>query len=296
MQPHTPELKALLATRRFFRADLYVIFLPDGTTLRYSGADCDIFAEGGVWPCGGAVGPYFGRTGNRPKIHQKLGTDVDNMVVDVLPGRATILGVPFLTAVQQGLFDGAWLEYRKAYMPTVADARYWPLRTTGTVRRFLGRIAEADAGGSVATFTVNSPMELLQKPLPRNLYQPGCQNVLGDLACGKDLAALTVAGIVLPGSTAMMLQADLAGADGWFDLGTVTMATGEMLGQSRTVRRWEDGTLSLVTPFPSIPATGDAIAVIPGCDGSLGPAGCPKFANLANYRGHPFVPPPSTAN
>jgi uncharacterized phage protein (TIGR02218 family) len=296
MQPATPALKALLATRQFYRSDLYIFTLADGSPLRWSGGDCDIVSEGVLYPCGGAVGPYFGRQGNAAQCHQKLGTDVDSLTVHALPGRATVKGAPFLSAVQNGVFDGAWMELRRAYAPALANVAHWPIPATGSVRRFLGRVAEADAGGLVATFTINSPMELLQRQLPRNLYQPGCLNVVGDDACGVDLDAYGVGGAAGAGSDALRIYASLPQTSGWFDLGTVAFTSGGLAGQARSVRSWvAPNTITLMTPFPMPPAAGDTFVITPGCDGSLGVHGCPKFDNLANFRGFPFVPPPSTA-
>jgi uncharacterized phage protein (TIGR02218 family) len=52
--------------------------------------------------------------------------------------------------------------------------------------------------------------------------------------------------------------------------------------------------LILMYPLPAAPATGDAFTVYAGCDHT--PATCSaRFANLANFRGFPYVPPPQIA-
>ncbi len=48
----------------------------------------------------------------------------------------------------------------------------------------------------------------------------------------------------------------------------------------------------LAYPRVNAPATGDAFTVYQGCDHTM--ATCKaKFNNLANFRGFPFVPPPT---
>ena len=52
--------------------------------------------------------------------------------------------------------------------------------------------------------------------------------------------------------------------------------------------------LSLMYPLPSAVTTGDGFTVAMGCDHTRGTCQN-RFANLANFRGFPFVPPPQTA-
>jgi uncharacterized phage protein (TIGR02218 family) len=52
--------------------------------------------------------------------------------------------------------------------------------------------------------------------------------------------------------------------------------------------------LALMYPLPATPAAGDAFTVAFGCDHTRGTCQN-RFANLANFRGFPFVPPPQVA-
>ena len=297
MKAISPALKALLATRRFIGIDLYIITLIDGTVLRWSGGDADILDNGFRYPCGGWTGPYWGLMGDNAQCHWKLGTDVQTLTVSVLPGAAQIEGIPFTQAVAIGLFDGAVLEYRRAYLPLATTIQFWPLPATGSVRKSIGRIGDiSPAGGSVVTFSVNSFTEILQQPWPHEVYQPGCLNVLGDPSCGINLATWQVTGTAGTDSSVSVIQASLTQADGWFDQGDIAFTSGGLSGQSRSIRTHVGGALTLMTPFPQAPAPGDSFILHPGCDGTMDAGGCPKFSNLANFRGHPFVPPPSTAN
>src|SRR5579863_7564279 len=136
MKPASSALKSLLATRRFYAADLYSFALAGGGNLRYCAGDRDIVANGLPYPAGGSTGPYFDRKDNKAKCHWKVGVEVDTLVFDVLPGSAKVLGQPFLDAVRTGLFDAADCTLERVFMPTYGDTR------AGTVVMFTGRVAE----------------------------------------------------------------------------------------------------------------------------------------------------------
>ena len=295
MKPASAALKSLLATRQFYAADLYTFALVGGGNLRYCAGDRDITANEFLYPAGGATGPYFDRKDNKAKCHWKIGVEVDQLVFEVLPGGASVLGAPFFAAVLAGVFDGAELTLERAFMAAYGDT------SAGTVVLFAGRVAEIDCGRSLATFTVNSHLELLNLNLPRNLWQAGCVNMLGDAACGVNLASYAVDGAAEAGSMPSAVLASLAQASGWFDQGKISFTAGSNAGLSRGIKTWiagsggAPGTVSLIAPFPVAPATGDAFQIYPGCDKTLDANGCAKFANTARFRGFPYVPTPETA-
>jgi uncharacterized phage protein (TIGR02218 family) len=292
MKAASGALISLLASRQFFSADLYLFSLIDGTSLYYCGGDQDIVWDGITWSAGGSTGPYFDRKDNKAKCHWKVGVEVDTLVFDCIPGGATVGGEPFLSAVRQGVFDGAEMTLYRAFMPTYGNT------AAGTVIMFVGRVAEVDASRSLATFSVNSHLELLNQMMPRNLYQSGCVNTLFDASCTLNMASFGVNGTVASGSTASLLNSSsLSQATGYFDLGQVTFTSGANDGFSRTVQTHTHGspsTIALISPFPSAPSPGDAFTIYPGCDKQQSTCSA-KFQNLINYRGFPNIPQPATS-
>lgn len=295
MKPCSPELLALLSARQFYAADLWTFTLQGGTVLRYTSGDQDITANGLVYSAGGQVGPYFDRQDNKAKCHWKVGTGADSLVVDVLPGSATVLGDQFLDACRRGLFDGAEVMLERAIMPTYGDTR------VGVVRFFLGRVAEVGFSASLATFSINSHMELLNQQLPRNIAQPMCMNNLGDATCTVNLESFKTTGTVSGTPSISSFQASLVGsfASGTFDKGKVLFTSGALNGVSVTVKQCTFGspaTIALLGFLPSAPSAGDTFKIYYGCDKSFTSSnGCPKFTNTAHFRGFPFVPQPSVA-
>ncbi len=303
MKPASGALQTLLATRSFLAADLYTFTLVGGGVLRYTSFDTDVVANGFTFTSSGATGPFFDRKDNKAKAHWKIGVEVDTLVFDVLPGAATINGQPFLAACLQGVFDGAELQFERAFMPPPVMPVLPPATIptmTGTVIIFVGRVAEVDLGRSLATFTVNSHLELLNQNMPRNLFQAPCVNTLFDAACAFGRpgmrASFAVSGAAASGSNAFAVNAGLSQATGYFDLGSIVFTSGANNGVSRSVKSYTQGspgTLNLLTPLPNPPVTGDTFTLYPGCDKQQ--ATCSgKFANLANFQGFPFIPIPET--
>jgi uncharacterized phage protein (TIGR02218 family) len=166
---------------------------------------------------------------------------------------------------------------------------------------FVGRVAEIDAGRSVATFSVSSHLELLNLQLPRNLFQSGCVNNLGDVACGVSLASFALSGSVTSAANSVVqLSSTTVGgqAAGYFQLGKIQFTSGGNSGLTRGVASYNQTTGGLVfaSPFPVAPSQGDSFRIFPGCDKTYnGANGCPKFNNVARFKGFPFVPVPETA-
>lgn len=286
----------LLGSREFYAADLWTLTLVGGTVLRYCSGDADITANGLLYSAGGQVGPYFDRSDNKAKCHWSVGTSVDTLTVDVIPGSSVILGDPFLQAIHDGILDGAEVMLERAYMPTYGDTRY------GVIRMFVGRIADIDSASSLVTLSITSHLELLNLQFPRNLVQTSCVNNLGDSTCGVALASFSTTGVINGTPTANEFTATLGGtfAAGSFDLGTLTFTSGVLSGFKVSVLGAAlVGTAADITtggPLPEVPAPGDTFTIYYGCNKSLTDAnGCPKFSNTARFRGFPFVPQPTVA-
>lgn len=294
MKPASPALIALLATRQFFSADLYQFDLVGGTTLRYCSGDADIVWDGFTWSSGrtgAGSGPFFDRKDNKAKCTWEVGISVDTLTFDCIPGGGTVAGVPILTALRNGVFDGATMTLYKTFMPTYGNI------AAGVTTMFSGLVAEVDVSRSLATFSVNSHLELLNQPFPRNLYQNGCSNTLYDKTCTLLAANFTEAGAAATGSTAGTVNMTLTGATGLYSLGYMTFTSGANAGFSRTINTYTKGapgSAVLTAPFPNAPATGDTFSIYQGCDKQS--ATCQnKFANLTNFRGFPYIPSPETA-
>lgn len=291
MKPASPTLLALLATRQFYTCDLYTFNLVNGSTLYYATGDQDIIFGDITYVCGGQNGALFNRQGNRAKSSWTIGTQVSTIQFDCMPRAAMIGGVTFLQACQQGIFDGATMNLERAFMPTYGNV------SAGLVNVFFGRCAEVDAGRSVATFTINSHLELLNQNMPRNVYQSNCSNTLYDPGCGLLKAAFTVVGHTVGGSNLSAINTSLLQSTDYFDLGVITFTSGQNAGISKNVKSFVGGVPGIVnvtTPLPFAPASGDAFTIYPGCDKTMNTCQV-KYNNFKNIKSTPFIPEISTA-
>jgi len=284
MKTVSDSLRAILGQSQFFMADCYSFTLADGTVARFTSADADIRdqATGHVFK---ADGPYF----ERSKIRFQVGVQVDELEIAVTAGPDDMLdGMPFLSALRSGVLDGAEVQLDRAFMPNFGDT------SAGLMTLFLGRVVEIDVGRTQAAIKANTHLELLSLQWPWRLFQPGCARTLFDAGCTLAKGAHAETHNVKATSTVRVLHTDLAQADGWASLGTLTFTSGALNGKSYGIQKQVGGALSMMVPLPSAPALGDTIQIYPGCDKTQ--ATCKtKFNNLAHFAGFPYVPVPETA-
>ncbi len=275
----------LLTTQTFVRADLYTFTLVGGEALRYASADAAITANGRIF----GLGPLCEDGG----VKSQRGVTVSTLDITFFADeRHTVNGVQVLDFIEGLGLDGAAIKVERAFAATWADMT--TLGPVGTYVRFSGRFSEAKSlGQTQAVITAASWLDTLSVNLPVDVYQTSCLNSLGDLKCGVNLAAYAASGAVAGGSTAGGFGSTLTQPASWFSLGKVVFTGGANAGLARTVKAYDGaGGFTLVAPLPSAPAAGDTFEAYPGCDLSM--ATCTaKFANLARFRGQPFVPVPS---
>jgi uncharacterized phage protein (TIGR02218 family) len=204
------------------------------------------------------------------------------------PSAELVEGIPFLQALRQGLFDGAFLQRDRAFLYA------WGAPPIGTVTLFHGRISSIDKIGRVeAQVKVKSDLVLLDIDFPRNIYQASCIHILFDGGCGLSKSAFAVAGTVGTGSTNLVIN--WANTANYFNEGTITFTSGELNGLSANLKASGGTTLTLVDQLPVAPQPGDTFNAYPGCNHTTGTGGCASFNNLVHFRGYPDVPPPATA-
>ena len=287
MKSASPALIALLSSQRqFWLCDLYTFTLVDGTVLRYTSADIDITTGGNTFSHNGPII-------SRSRTRVALGTAVDQLDLNITATAETLLsGLPWLQAITNGALDGAQVKLERAIAASPEDAMAGNI--AGTVNLFEGRVSDTTTDSLTSKVIVRSWLELLNTPLPHNLYQPPCGNSIYDTGCGVSRAAYAAFGAVASGSTRQSINCGLGNPAGYFDIGEIVMTSGQNLGVIRTVRTYTPGVVALAYPLPKPVSVGDTFTIYPGCDKRL--ATCrDKFNNLPRFRGTPFVPVPETA-
>lgn len=267
-------------------ADLYTITLGNGTVIRWSGHSKAITGNGNTW--------LLGPTIQRSKIRWTIGVSVDDLTVMMNDAiGTTINGLGFQAFVRGGGFLGATLQVDKAYW-TAGDTG-----PRGALFCFSGTVAEVSGGRNEVTLTVNSPLQLLNTQLPREIWQAGCLNTVYDSACTLSTASFSATATASAASDATRTTfiTNLVQAGGYFSQGYAVGLTGANAGIQRAVKTHINafGVAQLVVAnaWPFLVASGDTFTVVAGCDGTQGTC-TSKFNNVIHFRGQPYIPTANT--
>jgi len=261
------------------RARAWRLDRADGRVLGFTDHDRDLAFDGTVFRAG------TGMTARA--LAQATGLAVDNTEAAGALNDAGLTEADILA----GRWDGAGLTIWEVDWTDPADRRIL----------FRGSLGEIARQGAAFRAELRGLTEPLQQAGGR-VFSPPCPAVLGDAACGFDLA--------LPGYATEAVLVDvqaLAGelvlpalplfAAGWFAQGRVRFLTGAAAGLSAVVRadRIEGGDpevrrrLRLWGAPGTWPAPGDSVRIEAGCDKRF--ATCrEKFGNQLNFRGFPHLP------
>jgi len=262
-------------------ADLYTFTLSDGTVLRWTGSQAALTVGGNTFELGPPI--------SRKKISWKLGLSVDSLDITLTDdGSTQINGEPLISAAWKNLLDDAKVTVDRF----ISDS--WDHTSVGSVNMFTGIVGDVKAQGKKVTVTVESELAQLKATMPRTQVLPHCANTLFDGVCGLLAANFTYAGTV--GSSPTATSFTLSGVsqpDDYFAQGKVEFTSGVNSGQVRQIKTFKGGVVTLAYPLYDIPAQGDGVSIVAGCDKTR--ATCQgRFANLAHFRGFPYVPDPST--
>ncbi|MGP0103890.1 baseplate hub domain-containing protein, partial [Rhodoblastus sp.] len=158
--------------------DLFTIWLANGSILTYTNLDLPVAWNGYNYSSSSVL-----VAGLRYKC--SLGVSVDQQKITISARSTdTLGGIPFLQALQQGVFDGAIIQREKAFFSSWATTA-GSLVPIGTAIMFKGRVAAIDEiGRTTAQVTVAADTVFLSINMPRRLWSPQCTHVLYDSGCG----------------------------------------------------------------------------------------------------------------
>jgi hypothetical protein len=151
-----------------------------------------------------ALGPFI----NRVKIKTSVGLQVDKIdmklaALPTMPFPSTT--IPIIQAFVQGYYDGAAVLVHRMVMPVA----YGNVSLGGIVY-FKGSMGElTEVGRTHAAFTIVSRAEILNRPIPRNTFQPACQQVLFGAGCTLNRASYDVTGTAQTGSNQSQIVINL---------------------------------------------------------------------------------------
>jgi len=152
-----------------------------------------------------AIGPFI----NTVRLTCGIGLNVDKVDMEIAATPTDQLPasmIPILQGLTQGYFDGAAVHVMRAVMPF----GYGNLTTIGTVDYFKGEIGEiSEVGRTHAKFEARSRLQVLNRPVPRNTFQPACRHPLYGSGCTLNRTSFEVTGSVQAGSNASQILINL---------------------------------------------------------------------------------------
>lgn len=264
MKNASPGLIAYLAANtNLIFADLWTFTCKNGTVLRYTNWDTNLTVGGNTFACSDVLL-------ENGKLKWTRGLEVNETDLTCYPNLgaqygspSTVGGLPFLQASKQGILDRATARRERLFMPTPGDV------SLGTVLLFLGEVTDINPlTQNMAVLKCKDATNLLNIQMPRRQYQPTCPWTFGDSNCTVNRSSLTKTSSVAS-STGTNINCALADAAGFYNYGVVAFTSGQNNGQSRAIKNWIPGTVTLTGPSPFAPAIGDTFTITPGCGKSL---------------------------
>jgi uncharacterized phage protein (TIGR02218 family) len=263
-------------------ADCFTFTLADGTVLTYTNVDQPIVFSGVTYSASGPLVQGL-------KYKSSVGLDVDKQQITIAARPTDMLGGDgLLAAIANGALDGATVQRDRAFMTALGGA------VVGLITLFHGRVSTVDeVGRTQAKITVASNLVQLDYEMPQNLYAATCVHTLYDAGCTVVRSTYTTSGTVGPAPTTSLIP--WTGAAKGHSQGSILFTSGANVDIRATIKSVTVGvSLSLLYQLPETPSAGDAFSATFGCDHTAGTCRS-RFANQANFRAFPFVPPPQQA-
>lgn len=281
--------------QRMLLGELYTFTLQSGAQDFFTNLDVSVIYGGNIFK-----GNALRIEGLKYKVAVGWQVDEQEILISAFPGE-TLAGASFFTALESGLLDGAYFTRQRVFW-AANDGRPWidyqALPVT-VVTLFIGRVSTVDKiGRTQAQIKVKSPLSLLDIDMPRNTYEPGCQWSLFDAGCTLDRNSFSL-GYTVQSATALSITptipiAPSIGADGIpvYAFGRIKFVSGVNNNLIASIATNDGTSFQLSFPLTEIPVLGDTFIVSQGCAKTGRGGACElKFANLANFRGFPRIPP-----
>ena len=286
MKTH-PLLAAWLPTARSVEVvELLTVSKPSGALWRYASSVADVVSGSTTWLGSATAGGLLWR---RSALTFKAGIELSDCTITVSARVDDMINqLPVAAALRARVWDDATLLLSRAYFDNSGALR-------GVLPRYQGQLATLRLVDGDIEILLKPPSQTFNRAVPP-VYQAACLNTLFDVGCGVARTGWTMNATALPGSTASQVLTGSIEAAGFFVGGVIAFNSGSLAGVARTVRSHvAGGAVTFFESLPQAPAAGDAFALTPGCNRSLGDGGCAKFNNRLRFRGTPFIPLPETA-
>lgn len=244
-----------------------------GTAIYFTDADQDIVV--------GDITYHASHSFQPSAIENSIGGSNSNLTLTVLFGDGD--GEISYADAQMGFYQGAVVTVSLASYANIAAGV--GLITAGKVGQF------ALPSKLYGTMSITGNTGKMDRTLTE-VYQPTCRANFGDSRCTIDLMAhshLFTVDSAADDSMTFVSDTGSRGADGFYNLGTITWSGGANEGFAQEVTySLATGEVGLFYPPPFAIQAADAGRIYQGCALTL--AACTAYDNVPNFRGEPYVP------
>lgn len=246
----------------------------DGQRFGFTDHDCPLIFDGTVFKAESGL--------TASALAQSTGLAVDNTEAVGALSDAAITEAD----IESGRFDGATVE---AWLVQWSNPENRVLQFRGT----FGELERQAGGFKVELRGLTEAMNREQG----RVYQRGCSAVLGDAACGFDLATpgyMHEGPVDAVEDQRVLIFGGLNGFEPrWFERGRLRVLSGPAAGLVAVIKNDRftggDRRVELWQALRAELGTGDAVRLEAGCDKRMETCRL-KFSNLLNFRGFPDIP------
>lgn len=286
-------INLILTQRRFNIAELYTFTFRTGIKNYFTDLDIPIVYGGQTYQAN-----QLRLEGLKYKLAPGFQVDEQDLKITAFPGE-TLGGASFFSGVESGLLDGAYLTRARAFWFANTGIAWQDYKAPPiqVVTLFTGRVSViSKIGRTTVELKLKSPLSLLDTEMPRNFYSPGCIWTLYDTGCTINRASFTNSFTVLTATHQSVnptgAVAPITGGDTlpYYAQGRLLFTSGVNTGIQVSIGSNDGVTFFLTYPLTTPPAPGDTFTASAGCSKKFETCES-KFANRANFRGFPKVPP-----
>ncbi|MQQ06957.1 DUF2163 domain-containing protein [Epibacterium sp. SM1979] len=268
------DLRDHLATGSTTVCRAWAITRTDGVQFGFTDHDCDLTFDGLTFRADTGL--------TARQLEQATGLSVDNTEALGALSSAAVRDED----IEAGRFDGA--EVTSWLVNWAAPEMRW--------LQFRGAIGEIAREDGQFRAELRGLTDLLNQPLGR-IYQAPCTAVLGDTACGFDLATPGYAAeaevIAITDGQTVEIAPQPGFEPEWFTRGVLRILSGSAEGLWGAIKRdlsyANKREITLWEPLRAVVNPGDQIRLEAGCDKRFETCRL-KFNNLLNYQGFPDIP------
>lgn len=187
----------------------------------------------------------------------------------------------FRSMVMSGQFDNVYCKIRTLFIRL-------PNTIAGYIDLYNGYLDAPKGDDHFVSFTIR-PYPLLEREIPKRIYQTGCNWSFCDNSCGLDLGTYQVTTTLTADSDGETLACTHGRAVDYFNPGYIQITSGDYNGEYRPILTNDTSSVTCRVSFGHTIPSGTSVLIQQLCPKI--PDACENtYSNYSEYGGFPFIP------